>query len=195
MESIRRHRHTLKKGIFLYNGPQRQCKRSLSITANAHTNCALFLTNHKAKASILLMLLSPIGKGRSSAPFALSSPCPRRTLFAMFILLLPLLLLVQLLQASPNPSSVDGDLFMRNWLFRPYLEVPASQPQQLRESFSLVAADSPPTSAAEADAELWRNRRAPLLRPSTPRLADQYTPTPCRWKLCASIFGRGNAFR
>ncbi|KAL3103168.1 hypothetical protein niasHS_002354 [Heterodera schachtii] len=126
-----------------------------------------------------------------------SVPLPH---LAMFSFVFCLFLSASSLNAEPNPSRVDGDLLMRNWLFRPYLEVPAFEQQQQKQRLIAVPAKDEqhlPLILADplgTEAALWRNRRAPLIRPSTRRLSDQYTPTPCRWKLCASFLGGAAAF-
>jgi hypothetical protein len=55
-----------------------------------------------------------------------------------------------------------------------------------------IDVDVLPDGSAMAVSNFWRRRRTPAERAAKLfRLSDQYTPTPCRWKLCASIFKDG----
>lgn len=86
-----------------------------------------------------------------------------------------LFLIVSIALVCPPHPWQEEDLFLRSLLLRQYLDQPSVSLDRIEQEIPVAV-------------NFWRQRRTPSERAKLFRLSDQYTPTPCRWKLCASIF-------
>ncbi|KAI1724603.1 hypothetical protein Ddc_05846 [Ditylenchus destructor] len=109
-------------------------------------------------------------------------------------------LILSIITGIVQSSRVDDELLLRNFLLRQYLEPGYdaddrriySIPKQALLKYSSIDSDSGRRTSEPRGAAMnffWRGRRTPLA------FSDSYTPTPCRWKLCASYQPSYQLFR
>uniref|UniRef100_A0A915DXT2 Uncharacterized protein n=1 Tax=Ditylenchus dipsaci TaxID=166011 RepID=A0A915DXT2_9BILA len=103
-------------------------------------------------------------------------------------------LALSLLMGIVQCSRMDDELLIRNLFLKHYL-----QPKQTDDRISYTIprqallkysqnTRQPAEANTNAYSSFWRGRRTPTLLANAPLPYSDYTPTPCRWKLCASLF-------